>query len=257
MDATTKGEPNIDTIIFDFDGTVAIGAGPVLAYARQVANGLGSAGATLTEAVSEGVRRAEQRGYFPEGVLDGYGLVHELGVLAGATPEILDRAYHRSRTLLSTAHAPISPPAGLAAVLEQLATTNRVVLVTNAPDTHLQTALDVLGLHQHFDAVYSSAAKPAGLRQRAAAWLAEGRMLSVGDIWENDLAPVAELGGQTALVGIPSSDAHPDFASPTLPGLYPDILSWAELSLPLHSRLTSPPTAQRTPPITIKEHNLS
>ncbi|AZI58712.1 HAD family hydrolase [Nakamurella antarctica] len=234
---------------------MAIGHGPVLAYARSAAALLGPDGATLEEAVASGVQRADQLGFFAGDVTDGYGLVHKLAVAAGATPEMMNSAYQESRALLGTQDAPIRAPEDLAAVLARIGATSRVVLVTNAPDIQLDYALSSLGLDGHFHAVHSSAAKPAGLRVRVENWLAEGRVLSIGDIWENDLAPVAELGGQTALVGNPSGNARPDFASPTLPGLYNAIIAWAETDSPvLHSPGNSTHAAVRTQSATDKEH---
>ncbi|MCG2801375.1 MAG: hypothetical protein L6311_04655 [Cellulomonas sp.] len=122
-------------------------------------------------------------------------------------------------------------PDGLAELLRLLRTHATVVLATNAPDIRLEAALDHLGLTDGFDEVISSAAKPAmvpALLDRVEARHAGAtRVLSVGDVWANDLAPVHARGYATALVGEVPPGAEPTFHARDLPSLYPSITHWA------------------------------
>ena len=217
----------IQTIVFDFDGTVTVGNGPVLAYAHVLSRSIGSTAATLEKRVAEQLDTAPGRICAVDAPLDGYDVVRRLSMELGATTEQLDHAYQMSRTLLGTTAAPIEAPLGLAAFLAELAPLANLVLVTNSPATNLQESLHALGLHRYFAQVIHSAGKPAGMRAIASEWLVFGRLLSVGDIWENDLEPVAELGGATALIGTPPARADPTFFASTLPELYGEIRRWA------------------------------
>ncbi|GGH34434.1 hypothetical protein GCM10010921_02140 [Microbacterium album] len=226
---------------------MAIGPGPVLAYARHVERVLGAARGFELRVAAE-IVTAEERGAYPVSVLDGYDLVRQHALAAGATDEQIELAYRASRSQLGSGQAPVAVPRGIAALLEELRGRVRVALVTNAPATGLDGVLDALGLGGGFHEVHASAGKPAGLRELAAAWLAEGRVLSIGDIWVNDLEPVHALGGDTALVGSPPDGATPTFAGQNLPALYPDIRRWAS-SAPDHDLPSShPATSNETEP---------
>lgn len=213
------------TIVFDFDGTVAIGSGPVLAYARRIAEAAGRD--ALPGAVAAELDDADRARRFPRGVLDGYDLVRRRAEAAGVEARVIEAAYLASRASLGTDEAPVGVPEGLPSLLDALAEHARLVLVTNAPDTSLDRALDALGLRGRFHETHPSAGKPDGLRPLARRWLAAGRLLSIGDIWVNDLEPVHELGGDTALIGAVPPGAAPTFRGDTLPDLYPDLLRWA------------------------------
>lgn len=102
----------------------------------------------------------------------------------------------------------------------------RAVLVTNAPDIRLGAALAQLGLAGAFDDVFAAAGKPEGLADLARPWCADGPVLSVGDIWRNDLAPVHALGATTALVGSPRPGEEPTMHAPTLAELLPRLAAW-------------------------------
>ncbi|OUD86718.1 hypothetical protein BC477_01895 [Clavibacter michiganensis subsp. michiganensis] len=62
-----------------------------------------------------------------------------------------------------------------------------------------------------------------------AAGLPAARLLSVGDLWVNDLEPAHARGFSTALVGPGSSDdARPTFRAATVADLYDDIDAWLD-----------------------------
>jgi FMN phosphatase YigB (HAD superfamily) len=208
---------NRPTIIFDFDGTIALGDGPVLAYAQQVATELGDPIGFL-----DGIRAALSG---DEGSLDGYDAVRRVAEAAGADAAQLSRAYLASRAQLATADAPINAPEGLADFLAD-ADADRI-LVTNAPDIRLAEALTALGLEGLFDRIVSGAGKPAGLDAVLDELPAVSRVLSVGDIWHNDLAPAHRRGHTTALVGdFDDQAAAPTFRAPTLTALLPALQEW-------------------------------
>ena len=209
------------TVVFDFDGTVALGRGPLEAYATCL--GELTDGEMLTSC-----RTAVER--FDAGQTsyrDGYDAIQTTARGRGATDEQLSTAYLRSRQLLATDAAPIHPPAGLAEFVNELTTRATCVLATNAPDLGIDRALSALGLAGALTAVHCSVGKPDGLEPIIAAALADGPTLAVGDIWENDLAPAQRLGADTALVGVGQPAGTPTLRGATLTDLYDDIHAWA------------------------------
>lgn len=212
------------TIVFDFDGTIAVGNGPVLAYARQVARYAGDgflADVEQTLAAFDAGRDQRFR--------DGYDAVASLGSAAQLTLEQIQAAYLASRAALGGADSPVDVAPGLAGLLAQLPEGTRVVLATNAPRDGLLEILAVWGLDDAFDEVRDSVGKPAGLAPIIREALARGPVLSIGDIVENDLAPAAALGADTALVGATAatSPASVTMRATTLAELAPEILAWA------------------------------
>jgi phosphoglycolate phosphatase-like HAD superfamily hydrolase len=229
------------TVLFDFDGTISLGAGPVLAYARAVSETLSaSQSAAFLEAVSAGLpAQPADAATRPTGgsgaltavkAIDGYDLVRILSVEYAVDPLALSAAYLSSRRQLATPLAPVSAPEGLAGFLAGIRDRAFLVVATNAPETRLDEAIEALGLAGSFDDRYTSVGKPGGLDRVLDEWLPHGPLLSVGDVWGNDLAPAHARGAATALVGAPVDDAAvtPTFRAETLPQLYPEILSWLD-----------------------------
>lgn len=215
-----------DTIIFDFDGTIAVGDGPIRAFARALAEHLVEpASSNFLADTFTALDDAARNGFGPED-RDGYGLVGRFSHAAGASEDALEQAYHHSRSVLATADAPINAPEGLRDFLDGLPEGIRAVLVTNAPSTNIDVALESLGLTGCFSEVHHSARKPDGLFAIAQPWIDEGDVLSIGDIWLNDLMPIEELGGDTALIGTPAAETQPSFSAPTFEGLLPSITEW-------------------------------
>ena len=215
-------------LIFDFDGTVALGDGPVRAYARAVA-----VEAALPESFVDEVIAGFATGQ-DEGAIDAYDLVRVRATAAGAGGDDLARGYAASRARLASQEAPIVPPAGLAAFLAAVEAER--ILVTNAPGVRIPEALAALGLEGLFDRVVVEAGKPEGLAALLDELDPDAEVLAVGDIWRNDLAPAHERGHATALVGgYPDPAAEPDFHAATLPELLPALSAW------VHAR------ARRTP----------
>lgn len=211
------------TIIFDFDGTVAVGDGPVRAYARFAAE---AAGGDYLERVE-----AELERYNPgaSAYRDGYDVVGSLARAAGVDEVTLSAAYQHSRAQLGTQQAPVEPDPGLAELVARLDPSIRLVLATNAPANGIDRALEAWGLAESFAERHFTVGKPTGLEPIIRAALEAGPVLSIGDIYEFDLAPAAVLGADTALVGATaaSSPAQPTLRGRTLAALVPDILAWS------------------------------
>ena len=212
------------TVIFDFDGTLALGSGPIDAYAASLAEVAGIDG--VADAV------AASRARFAEGdptIRDEYHAVRVAADSLGLDEDTLGRGYRLSRTLLATDRGPIDPVPGLGEFMDRLASVATLVLVTNAPDTRLEEALDFLGVVDVFADVVHSARKPVGIEATVREALTRGAVLSVGDMYVNDLAPAAALGADTALVGVTAS-APPGpvtMAGASIVDLYVDIEQWA------------------------------
>lgn len=185
----------IPTVVFDFDGTLAVGHGPVLAYARELAPVVdgGYLARIHAELVAFDAGASRYR--------DGYDIVGSLARDAGADADALTRAYRASRAHLGTDRAAVETMPGLDGFLARLKTRARIVLATNAPAEGIDPLLDRWGVRELFDAVHVAAGKPEGLSAIIREALARGPVLAVGDIVEYDLAPAMALGADTALVG--------------------------------------------------------
>lgn len=215
------------TVIFDFDGTLALGHGPVLAYARELEPTLG---------VSFFERVSVELGNFDAGVScyrDGYDIVGSLAVEAGADADALSLAYQQSRAQLGTERAAVETMPGLDEFLRRLSANARLVLATNAPAQGIAPLLERWGVRDLFDAVHHAVGKPDGLSAIVAEALERGPVLAVGDIVEFDLAPAMALGADAALVG--ATAARP--ASVTMRGsslaeLSAAIEDWAAAAIP-------------------------
>jgi FMN phosphatase YigB (HAD superfamily) len=217
------------TLVFDFDGTVSLGTGPVLAYARAAATTLAADHASaFLSAVELGLEQSPSGQLPGTGAIDGYDLVRMLASQHGVDPATLGDAYLASRGRLATDDAPVVAPRGLADFLRFAREHANTVLATNAPDIRVTEAISALGLTGLFDAVYTSVGKPGGLDSVLDDWLPNGEVLSIGDVWINDLAPAAARGALTALVGSPDEASAPTYRADHLHDLYPVIAAWLE-----------------------------
>ncbi|WP_420115070.1 HAD family hydrolase [Pseudactinotalea sp.] len=210
------------TVVFDFDGTLALGRGPLDAYARALAE---HGGETVVADCLAAV------GAFDAGETnfdDAYDAVASTARSHGVTEQQLSLAYLASRELVATDAAPIHAPAGLPEFMTELAEHAICVLATNAPATGIEHALTVLGVRHQLTEVDCSVGKPAGLKPIVARHLATGHVLCVGDRWDNDLEPGHVAGAAIALVGVTDPGEHtPTMRGASLVDLYDDILRWA------------------------------
>lgn len=213
-------------VVLDFDGTICTGDAPVWAYADR-------AFASMPEDAAADAR--SRLTAFLDGRLagarfgDGYAAVASFAA-AWASPAVLREAYEDSRRSLERGEIEIAPPEGLHDFLGELGEFADRVLVTNA-STGVPTFLRRLGVDDVIDATYLGADKPAGFRVLLPR-LCEGRapadLLSVGDFYDNDLAPMRRAGCATAFIDRFGTHAGPsDFSAPDFPQLYGPVMAWA------------------------------
>jgi FMN phosphatase YigB (HAD superfamily) len=205
-------------VVLDLDGTVAVGDEPVLAYFRGVAGG--EADDVLARWVLTG----------GEGYRDGYALVADWAAAHEVVDEVRSAAYAASRQALHDGTATVTAPEGLAELLRRRPDDVRCVLVTNAPVDGIEPLLARLGLEGLLDDVIGEAGKPVGMPavlDRLLGELPADRLLSVGDVWANDLAPAAAIGATTAFIDrFGPGRGDPTFRASTLEQLLPDIEHW-------------------------------
>lgn len=215
------------SIIFDFDGTLAVGNGPVLAYARYVAEAAADDYLARVDAELQAYDRGEPR------FRDGYDVVGTLAREDGVAETTLNAAYAHSRTRLGTHDAPVALAPGILDLLSTLDPRIRLILATNAPGDRIPALLSEWGIADRFAATHFVVGKPTGLTPIVRAALRDGPVLSIGDIFENDLAPARALGADTALVGATAgaSAASPTLRGSTLAQLLLEIRSWTETAL--------------------------
>lgn len=205
--------------MLDLDGTAAVGDAPVLAYLRGVAGD--EADDLLARWAGSG-----------EGHPDGYALVAAWAAAHGVPEEVRSAAYAASRSALHAGDLEVRAPDGLLAALERRPADVRCVLVTNAPAEGIGPLLERLGLAATLDGVVGDARKPAGLPAVLEglvrdADLTADRVLSVGDVWRNDLEPATAIGAATAFVDrFGRGEGAPTFRARTLTDLLPDLERW-------------------------------
>lgn len=217
-------------LVLDLDGTLAVGDAPVLGYARAIES-LAPQADGLTVAVEAFLEdpHADPR---LRSAQDGYQAVAALCVSLGVDEGLRDRAYALSRTALDEDLGDVRAPQGLAEALASLDA--HLVLITNSPRAGLDTLLAHLGVTELVAEIHPDARKPTGMGPLLEAVLHEHglaaepfRLMSVGDIWANDLAPALELGCSTAYVDTFDRRQGPAHVrARTLPELYPALRDW-------------------------------
>ena len=221
------GSSDLPVLVLDFDGTVCLGDGPIWAYANAL---LPQLDAEHGRRVTAGLARFLAGDTEPTDFSDGYSAVVRLAG-PGVPGTVLSAAYLASRRALAAGAVDVHSPAGLAGLLADLAGTVRRVLLTNAPDIGMALLLDRLGLTDVIDEVITSAGKPDGfvtLLPRLLDGSDPARLLSVGDVWINDIARPLAAGCATGYVDRTGADPRPAHArSVTVPGLFPAVRAWA------------------------------
>ncbi len=204
-------------VVLDFDGTVAVGDAPVLAYLRGIAG----------TAADDLFARWAATG---EGYSDGYRLVADWAATHDVAEPVRSAAYAASRAALHSGEAAVTAPAGLAALLRSRPADVRCVLVTNAPVDGIEPVLERLGLAGLLDERIGDARKPTGMPailDGLLGGLPPDRLLSVGDVWRNDLEPAAAIGAATGFIDrFGLGEGSPTYRARTLEALLPDIERW-------------------------------
>lgn len=193
------------SLIFDFDGTLALGNGPVRAYARAIEP---HARPGFMRRIDDHLAALSSDN---SPCRDGYHAVALEAQRDGVDQQTMNAAYTASREQLGTPDAPVELPEGLADWLGEQSRKARISLATNAPSTGIDALLERWGIRQFFTELNFELGKPEGMRRVVATYLADGPVLSIGDIADYDLVPARDLGAATALVG-PWHD-HSDFAA--------------------------------------------
>ena len=217
-------------LLFDYDGTVRLGAEHASHYARQVAAHLDRDGerAFLTAHAAFVAGKPTTASTFD--AYDADNAVRRLAGEFGVAESIRHDAYVETRRRMAAGEFDIWAPKGFQEFIWSLPRTVEVALVTNAPAASLEPVLERLELDGLFDHVIGDAGKPAGLDAILDELLEErppAALLSIGDIPRNDLAPAAERGCATAYIdhyGRPWPEATVTGSS--LEELYPFIHRW-------------------------------
>lgn len=213
----------LPSIVFDFDGTLAVGHGPILAYARIVAP---LAGADYLERVEAELQRydAGESEY-----RDGYDIAGRLASADGVSTEVLQATYMASRELVGTALAPVTTVPELDEFLASLGEYARLVIATNAPERGIDRVLAAWGVRDRFAEIHFTVGKPAGLEAVVSRLATAGPVLAIGDIAAFDLTPVQHLGVDTALVGATHkiSPAQVSLRGESVAALRTEIETWA------------------------------
>ncbi|GAA5229401.1 hypothetical protein GCM10025779_02140 [Arthrobacter cryoconiti] len=223
----TVAKQPLPLLILDFDGTVCLGDGPVLAYADAAATFLPeSARQELKDAVDAFLSHDPEAAAYK----DGYAAV---AALAGTrvSHEQLDWAYAESRRRLASGEVEISTAPGLASFLESLSGKVLRVLLTNAPVIGVHESLTKLGLADVVDAVVPEAGKPENFTPLLTTLLAHRapyELMSVGDVWLNDIEPALRAGCATAFIDrFEHRTGAANLSATHFELLYPGITAWA------------------------------
>jgi FMN phosphatase YigB (HAD superfamily) len=152
----------------------------------------------------------------------------------GLTHTDIEPAFLAARTALERNEFDVHADPALVDLLTDRPPDVRVVLGTNSPDIGVTRLLDKLGVRELLDDVRTSQRKdtPNGMPNlladiERAFGVPATQVLSVGDNWFNDLAPVAEAGGATAYVDrFGHAELPADLRSETVAGLIPGIRTW-------------------------------
>lgn len=225
-------------LVLDFDGTVALGDGPIYAYARAVAKYLDSSDRdrlldTLDEFLAGTLESASELVF-----KDGYDAVAKLSEHA-VTRDQRNAAYFASREAVARGEVGVHAPERLADFLAEMGQHVHRLLFTNAPLTGVAESLDSLGLTGLIDSIVPNAGKPEGFASKLPELLAgraPERLLSVGDVWLNDIKHPLDAGCATAFIdrfGLNSGPAH--LSAPAIEDLYTGMADWARNPAAFHA----------------------
>lgn len=222
-------------ILLDFDGTACRGDEPVRSYAAEIATTLPDTEADRLTSALDGFLDLTATDGVVADAQDGYQAVATLAAHLDVPPEITRAAFLAVRRRLAEGELLAEVPDGLIELLDELRTDVTAVLVTNAPTTGMARIVGRLGLDRVVDDVIGDASKPSGLPpllDRLLGSIDAGhephRLMSIGDIWANDLRVPRERGCATAYVDRFDRRQGPaDARAPVIEDLYGHVRTWA------------------------------
>ena len=209
-------------LVLDFDGTVCVGDGPVLHYARLLG------GSRYAAVIAWFLREGPGSNPLLAGAFDGWEAVQALAAVDSVESQ---GAFLATRSAMADGRLSIAAPEGLAWFLgEARGLGAETMLVTNSPLGGMADCLRRLGIDSLLDRVVCQAHKPAGLAEvleSAPAQRDPSLVLSVGDVWHNDLEPVVALGMSSAYIDRWDIDEGPaTFRADAFAELYEPVLAW-------------------------------
>lgn len=148
---------------------------------------------------------------------------------AGHVPsDGLQQAYLSSRDELARGLVHVDMPQGLPGFLDDLGSLGCVrVLLTNSPLHGVRETVGRFGLEGRFDLIVDGAGKPGRWGDHIAAFdrlSGRGCLLSIGDHWDNDIAPVLAAGREAAYIGGTGRHGGATYRAALLPDMYGAIL---------------------------------
>ncbi|WP_157683240.1 HAD family hydrolase [Microlunatus soli] len=214
-------------LLLDFDGTICLGDGPVLAYAEAAFAALPAAQRAAAE--EQLARFVDHDPQLHRQYADGYVLVQTLA--ASLPPAQLQAAYLTSRHRLAADGLGVRPAAGLAELLIKVGPTVSTVVLTNAPEVGVVETLERFGLSGLLDQVIVAGGKPTRMPEHLDVLLA-GRppstLLSIGDHWINDVRIPLQRGTFGGLITeTPRADQPAHLIGSGLAELSDGITEWA------------------------------
>ncbi|MCH4209364.1 HAD family hydrolase [Bifidobacterium sp.] len=220
------------TVVFDFDGTLCLGDGPVWSYAEHAYANLEPELRHEAEAALDGYLAGTMPAQTREthGWQDGYDVVASF-CRDRMAPQRLQEAYLASRAELAAGSASVHMPDGMKDFLRRLGVLGcKRILLSNSPITGLRETLERFGVTDDIDTVVPNGGKPSQWPQHLADFTeaaGSGHLLSIGDYWTNDIEPVLATGYEVAYIhDSEPSGAHdrPTYQASKLPQMYDAIL---------------------------------
>lgn len=218
-------------ILFDLDGTLYRGDAPFRFYAKTIARFMPPADAHRY------LERVEDHLQGVKGIVEGDNWE---AVVHLAQPYIWDddqwtEAFRKTREFMAGDDCELEMPDGLREFLREARGRVTLACASNSPPEAAYTLLKKLDLADAFDHIAANVNKPEGLiAQASMLWggnILPQRTLSVGDNYQNDIAPALAAGWQTAHIS-----PHGYFPGPssvhghTMEDVLPFLANWvAEL----------------------------
>jgi FMN phosphatase YigB (HAD superfamily) len=222
-------------ILLDFDGTACRGDEPARAYAEHIAATLPRVDGHRLMSMLDGFLDGTDRDGTLAAAQDGYQAVATLAAHLDVPPETTRAAFLSMRQRLADGEVRVEVPDGLIDLLTELRRDAMTVLATNSPAAGMPEIVGRLGLDGVLDEIVSDAAKPTGLPPLLDRLLdavdarhEPHRLLSIGDIWANDLRIPRERGCATAYIDRFDRRQGPaDARASVIEDLYGHVRTWA------------------------------